>query len=170
MVSFERLMNIVKAHSGMNHVTITGGEPMLQKNAVEFMNRLIKENVDVQIETNGSISLKEVPSGVRKISDVKTPSSGECGSFLMDNICFLGRGDEIKFVISDRADYDFSVDFLKSNLLNSITTINLSPANGFLKPDILAGWILSDKINIRLNLQLHRYIWADDFDGLKIEI
>jgi 7-carboxy-7-deazaguanine synthase len=145
----------------INHITITGGEPLLQPCSILLMKQLINKGHNVQIETNGSISVEEVPEKVRKIIDVKTPSSGEAKSFLITNLKYITKTDELKFVILDMKDYNFSVEFIKKNLKDKDIVINFSPVSEKLSASTLTGWILNDRIPVRLNLQLHKVIWPD---------
>ena len=150
------IIDEVKRNEPFHHVTVTGGEPLVQKNTIILLQELIRCGYMVQVETNGSISFENVPDGVRIIADVKTPSSGEAGSFLMDNIKFLKRTDEIKFVISNMADYEFSKEFLKNHFQSTPAVINFSPVYGAMEPSALAKLIVDDRLNVRLNLQLHK--------------
>jgi len=147
----------IRAH----HVTVTGGEPLCQEGCAPLMETLAAEGKPVQVETNGSLTLKNVPAGVRIITDVKTPSSGEQGSFLMDNIRYLKESDEVKFIIADENDYNFARDFNDRHLRGSSAVINFSPAHGSMNPDILAEMILRDGVMARMNIQLHKIIWGE---------
>ena len=145
-------------YPGADHVTITGGEPLLQEGVLGLMDGLLEAGWSVQLETNGSLGLEGIKSGVRKIVDVKTPSTGECGSFLMENIRLMGEGDEIKFLIADDGDYGFSTDFVKRHLHGTPALINFSPVHGVMDPGRLAGMMLGEGIRARLNIQIHKYI------------
>lgn len=151
----------VKKNEPFHHVTVTGGEPLLQKNTLLLLQGLTDCGYRVQVETNGSISFENIPDGVRIITDIKTPSSGEAGSFLMDNIRFLKKSDEIKFVISDMTDYEFSKEFMKNHLQSTTAVINFSPVYGALEPSALAKLIIDDRLDVRLNLQLHKIAFFD---------
>lgn len=142
-----------------DHITLTGGEPLYQGETHHLMKELLGRGWAVQLETNGSLDLASVPEPVRKIVDVKTPSSGEADSFLMGNLTHLTPEDEIKFVISDREDYIYSRTFLKKHLEKKEIVVNFSPVSGKVKGDELAALILGDKLRVRLNLQLHKIIW-----------
>lgn len=146
----------VKRNEPFHHVTVTGGEPLLQQNSIILLQELVACGYMVQVETNGSISFENVPEDVRIIADVKTPSSGEEGSFLMDNIKFLKKIDEVKFVISSTDDYEFSKGFMKNHLHSTPAVINFSPVYGTMESSALANLILHDRLNVRLNLQLHK--------------
>lgn len=145
-------------YKSADHVTVTGGEPLIQENTITLLSRLIELDLDVQIETNGSISLSGIPDKVRKIVDVKTPSSNESGSFNMDNLKLIKDSDEIKFVISDINDYRFSGEFIRNRLIKVNTVINFSPVYNKMSYSELANLILTDRLPVRLNLQLHKII------------
>jgi 7-carboxy-7-deazaguanine synthase len=149
-------------YDNIDHVTITGGEPLIQEDSIGLMDKLIEKGYSVQLETNGSISLKNVPHKVKKIVDVKTPSSGHGTSFLPENFKYLNSTDELKFVILDIDDYKFSVDFIKNNIHkmhDKNIVINFSPVFGKISGNRLAELILIDRLPVRLNLQLHKILW-----------
>ncbi len=144
-------------------VEITGGEPLLQEEAFELAERLIGLDYKVLIETNGSLPLAPLDERAIKIIDVKCPSSGEGGSFLMENLDCIGPCDEVKFVIAGKKDYDFAKIFIETHLACLAGAggagILFSPLSGTLEARELAGWILEDGINVRLQTQLHKEIW-----------
>jgi 7-carboxy-7-deazaguanine synthase len=148
-----------------DHVTVTGGEPLAQPNAVILLKQIIDRGWKCQIETNGSILLKDVPEKVRKIVDVKTPSSGESDSFDIRNLKYLTDRDEIKFIITDEGDYEFSKDFMSRHHVKKGTVVNLSPAFNTMSYSDLADRIIRDGLPVRLNLQLHKIIWGPDAKG-----
>lgn len=139
-----------------DHVTITGGEPLIQAGTVDLLNRLHEERLNVQVETNGSIPFTGIPESIRIITDIKTPSSGESDSFNKKNIDLLDEKDEIKFVISNMDDYEFARNYMKDYLAHVKSTINFSPAHDNMKLHDLAKLIIRDKLNVRLNVQLHK--------------
>jgi 7-carboxy-7-deazaguanine synthase len=157
-MSLHEILAEVKKYGPVHHVTLTGGEPLLQENSRHLIRSLCDTGYDVQIETNGSISIAELPEAARRIVDVKCPSSGEGSSFLMENLDFLKKGDELKFVLGSEHDYDFARNFLQNSCGSLPVIINLSAAEGKLQPGLLASWILRDGLMVRLNLQLHRII------------
>jgi 7-carboxy-7-deazaguanine synthase len=164
--SIPRLVEIAAKYEYAHHITITGGEPLLQVATIPLISALLEKKYSVQLETNGSLPIKDVPLAARKILDVKTPSSGEIGSFLIKNLDYLGYHDEIKFVIANDTDYEFSCDFIKKNIANSSAIINFSPERSQMPPAKLAGRILEDRLHgVRLNLQIHRCIWGDHEPG-----
>lgn len=140
---------------------ITGGEPLLQEGARVIMQRLLDDGYVVLLETNGSVSLAGLDKRLVKIVDVKCPSSGHAGSFLIENLGCLSADDEVKFVIGDRVDYEFARGFIEQYLKDRTLKVLFAPVKTTLKPDVLAGWILKDGLNVRLQLQLHSYIWPD---------
>jgi 7-carboxy-7-deazaguanine synthase len=157
-LSVESVMKLAERNS-FHHVTVTGGEPLLQGGCIPLMEGLLRRGFDVQIETNGSIGIGPVPREVRRIVDVKGPSSGEDRSFIMENFGLLKGGDEVKFVIADEVDYEFARRSVRGHLMDSAAVINFSPAQGCMPPDRLAELVLRDGLPVRLNLQLHRIIW-----------
>lgn len=155
-MTIDEIMAKVETMEPFNHVTLTGGEPLIQEEAVELLHRLTDSGYDVQVETNGSILFDSMPRGVRIIADVKTPSSGEESSFREENIKFLKKYDEVKFVIGIMEDYQFAKDFIKNNLAGVDCIINFTPAAKLMEPWALANLIIKDRLNVRLNLQLHK--------------
>jgi 7-carboxy-7-deazaguanine synthase len=161
-------------------VEITGGEPMLQeREAVLLMERLLNDGYTVLLETSGERPLQRVPKGVIKIVDVKCPASGEGGTFHLENLEALGPQDEVKFVLSNRLDYEFARDFVASHDLEQrVKAVLFSPAfrkdaNGSrdvshckLDPRELAEWMLADKVAARLGLQIHKFIWDPAMKGV----
>lgn len=154
-------------------VEFTGGEPLLQeRELIPLMERLLGGGYELMIETSGERPLARVPRAVHKIVDVKCPGSGEGGSFRLDNLATLTERDEVKFVIANRADYDFARGFIREHRLESRAgAILLSPAfsktpspertteNALLDPRELVEWMLADGLPARLSLQIHKYVW-----------
>ena len=169
-----------KGISPRSLVEITGGEPMLQeRELIPLMERLLKLGYTLLLETSGERPLEKVPNAVHKIVDVKCPGSGEGGTFRMDNLETLSSRDEIKFVLADRADYEFARDFTRQHRLeNRVAGVIFSPAftktpspqrdsaNCLLDPRELAEWILADGLNVRLGLQIHKFIWEPATKGV----
>jgi len=142
-------------------VEITGGEPLLQDDVYPLMERLLAAGRTVLIETGGHVSLSRVPGAVVKIMDVKCPASGESARMCWDNINRLTSRDQVKFVIQGRGDYEFARDVVgKYALERRCAAVLFSPVHGELAPRDLAAWILADKLPVRLQLQLHKYIWG----------
>lgn len=160
-------------------VEITGGEPMLQESElVPFMQHLLDRGYTVLIETSGERPLQNVPRPVHKIVDVKCPGSGEGGSFRMENLSTLTSNDELKFVLRDRNDYEFAREFLRNHSLKQrVHSVLFSPAfrvevhgrtaeNFELDPRLLVDWIMEDGLDVRLNLQIHKFIWEPQTKGV----
>ncbi len=161
-------------------VEITGGEPMLQeREVVPLMQRLLGAGYKVLLETSGERPLETVPAGVVKIVDVKCPDSGEADTFRMENLATLRPHDEVKFVISDRVDYEFARDFAAQHqLAGRVNAVLFSPAFSkdasgardaskcLLDPQQLAEWILEDNVPARLGLQIHKLIWDPAMKGV----
>src|SRR5450631_300824 len=161
-------------------VEITGGEPMLQeREVVPLMQRLLDDGYTVLLETSGERPLERVPTGVVKIVDVKCPDSGEGETFCMENLETLSAHDEVKFVLSSRADYEFAREFTqKHNLAERVNAVLFSPAfrkdatgardssHCLLDPQELAEWMLGDNLPARLGLQLHKFIWDPAVKGV----
>jgi len=160
-MTIDKIIQKADSCKNIDHITITGGEPLLQHNTIMLMKALIKKKYSLQLETNGSTSIKDVPKQVIKIVDVKTPSSGFSSSFLPENLQYMNSRDELKFVILDINDYNFSKEFINNHLKNKKIIINFSPVHEKLSGRELADLILIDKIPVRLNLQLHKIIWPD---------
>jgi 7-carboxy-7-deazaguanine synthase len=144
-----------------NHVTVTGGEPLCQDQTPALLAALAGKGYSIQVETNGSLPVSSIPGGVRKIVDVKPPSSGEAGSFHMENLHILAPGDELKFVVADTGDYTYYRNFIEKSAghIKDGVTVNISPVPGMMDPAALAEMMLADGLNARLNLQLHAIIW-----------
>jgi 7-carboxy-7-deazaguanine synthase len=147
-------------------VEVTGGEPLLQEGAKELVKRLSDEGFHTLLETNGTISMKGLDPRATVIMDVKTPGSGESGKLDLSNVGLLKPADEAKFVVTDRADYDWAKDFIFRHSLIDRCKVLLSPVFGWLDPAVLSAWILEDRINARLNLQLYKYIFGPDRRGV----
>jgi len=141
---------------------ITGGEPLMQLESAETAQRLLDLGYTVLLETNGSAPLAGLDKRIVKIVDVKCPSSGQAGSFLMENLGYITPEDEVKFVISGREDYEFAKRFLEEFLRDSTLKILFAPVTPDLIPKELAQWILKDGLPVRLQLQLHKYIWGNE--------
>lgn len=167
LLSIEDVCNKVDAYN-CNLVEITGGEPLLQDNVYPLLNSLNSMNKNILLETNGSVSLEKVPPYVHIIMDIKTPSSNSSSDMFIENIPFLKKSDEIKIVISDREDFNWTVKVCNDyKLLNLFTVpITLQPAFGILKENDLAEWILSSGYNFKLGVQLHKYIFGDQIRGV----
>ncbi len=146
---------------GAQHVCVTGGEPLAQPHCLALLARLCDEGYRVSLETSGAFDIAEVDPRVARVVDVKTPASGEAGRNLTANFALLRAGDQLKFVICSRADYDWSKEFLREHALAGRCQILFSPAYGELAPAQLADWMLADRLPVRFQLQLHKVLWGD---------
>jgi 7-carboxy-7-deazaguanine synthase len=148
-------------------VEITGGEPLLQEDVYPLMERLIAAGRTVMLETGGHRSIERVPEPVLKVVDVKCPGSGEADRNDWTNLARLARHDEVKFVIKDRADYEYARDVIARNdLAARAAAVLMSPVHGVLEPRTLSEWMLADHLPARLQLQLHKYIWDPNARGV----
>ena len=160
-MSMSEIMSEVHSH-GVRRVTVTGGEPLAQPDALSLMDALVAEGYDVSIETSGAQSIAGINPEVSVVMDLKTPGSGEAHRNLMANIALLKKSDQVKFVITNRDDYDwsrFQVDSLE--LDERVDDILFSPSFDQMDPVDLATWILADRLPVRMQLQLHKLLWGD---------
>lgn len=151
---------------GTRLVEITGGEPLLQNEVCSLMQAFIDKGYKVLLETGGAYSLEKVPAGVVKILDVKCPGSGESEQNIYENFQLLSTADEVKFVLMDRADYEWSKSLLEQYRLEKICGVLFSPVHDKLPLIDLAEWILADRLPVRLQTQLHKTIWGKDAIGV----
>lgn len=152
--------------AGISLVEITGGEPLLQSESYHLIKRLLDEGYTVLVETNGSQSIKEIDSRAVVILDIKTPGSGMSKEMDFSNLNNIKSTDEIKFVITNRIDYEWSKEIIDRYRLMDKCQLLLSPAFGILPPEDLAKWMLEDRLRARLNLQLHKYIFSPERKGV----
>ncbi|MCX5894912.1 MAG: 7-carboxy-7-deazaguanine synthase QueE, partial [Proteobacteria bacterium] len=150
----------------IQRVVITGGEPLLQDETYPLSVSLIEKGFSVLLETNGSKPVKDIDRRVHKILDLKCPGSEMSNYMDFRNVSYLTLRDEIKFVISDREDFRWAVAVMKEYNLAGKSHILYSPACNRLSPKTLAEWIIQEKLNVRLQLQIHRYIWPDILRGV----
>lgn len=143
-------------------VEVTGGEPLFQENVYSLFAELQSRGLKVMLETNGSLDIRAVPEYVLKIMDIKCPSSGMDSHMRFENIASLQPQDEVKFVISDRSDYDWAKVRLDEYRIQSRCQVLFSPVFGILSPAEMARWMMEDNLQVRLNLQIHKYIWGRD--------
>lgn len=148
-------------------VEFTGGEPLLQKDVQPLAAQLVGEGFRVLMETSGERFVGDLPRAVVKVLDVKCPGSGESDKFCFDNLAVLERKDEIKFVIVDETDYRYALDFIsKHQLHDRVDEVIFSPVFGRLQPRQLAEWILRDGLNVRMGMQIHKFIWEPETKGV----
>jgi len=163
--SIDEIIREVKKHQ-CRLVEITGGEPLVQNKSLELMKKLCDEEFEVMLETGGSLPVKDVDERVKIIMDLKCPSSKMEKKNLYENINFLKPIDEIKFVIGDKEDYDWSKEIIKEYKLNDKFEILFSNVFDKLEPVTLVNWILNDKLKVRYQLQIHKYIWKPETKGV----
>lgn len=180
MTQEQILDEVARLSSGGGLVEITGGEPMLQeRELIPLMRQLLADGYQLLLETSGERPLERVPAEVVKVVDVKCPDSGEGDTFCRDNLATLRKQDEVKFVLSTRADYEFACDFTREhNLAARVNAVLFSPAfrkdaagvrdssHCLLDPQRLAEWMLADDVSARLSLQLHKFIWDPALKGV----
>jgi 7-carboxy-7-deazaguanine synthase len=164
--SVDEVLEAVERHD-CPLVEITGGEPLLQEDVYDLMNRLLARGRTVMIETGGHRSIDRVPPDVVKIVDIKCPGSGEADRNDWANLDRLSPHDEVKFVVSDRTDYEFARDVIeRRDLASRCAAVLLSPVHGVLDARVLSEWLLADRVPARLQLQLHKYIWPHSTRGV----
>jgi 7-carboxy-7-deazaguanine synthase len=165
-MSVEAIVSQV-AHYGCGLVEITGGEPLLQRDVYPLMQQLLDAGRTVMLETGGHVSIKDVPSSVIRIVDVKCPGSGESARMHWENLELLTPQDEVKFVLRDRTDYEYARDvFVRHGLAARTAAVLFSPVHDVLPAKDLARWILEDRLAVRLQLQAHKFIWSADTRGV----
>ncbi|MFA7057453.1 MAG: radical SAM protein [Candidatus Cloacimonadales bacterium] len=164
-LDFDEILDEIRKYHPIKLVEITGGEPLLQANLIGLIEQLLGHNYKVLLETNGSLPLDKIDKRVHKIIDVKTPASGSGNSFCQANLDIMSETDELKFVISDYDDYNWSKAFIfEHNILNR--NILFSPVFDKIAPKILASWIVEDRLDVRFQLQAHKYIWDPNKQGV----
>lgn len=146
---------------GIEHVTVTGGEPLAQKNCNEMMSLLCDRGYKVSIETSGALSLEGIDARVVKVMDLKTPGSGEVSKNLYENLDLISDQDQVKFVVCNEPDYDWCKEIIEKHHLSEKCQVLLSPSHEELAPGQLADWILRDRLPVRFQIQLHKYLWGD---------
>ena len=143
------------------YVTVTGGEPLAQKACLPLLKLLCDEGYEVSLETSGAMDMSQVDARVVKVMDIKTPGSGEVERNLWANLEYILPHDQIKFVICDQADYEWSKDILSQHDLSTRCHVLFSPSYAQVPAGQLADWILHDQLPVRLQIQLHKYLWGD---------
>ena len=159
-MGMDEVLQQVASH-GARHVTVTGGEPLAQKNCTLLLKRLCDAGYAVSLETSGALSIAGLDPRVVKVMDLKTPGSGESERNLMENLAVLTAEDQVKFVICDRADYEWSRELVARQELAARCQVLFSPSHEQVHPRELADWILADKLPVRLQVQLHKYLWGN---------
>ena len=147
--------------SGVPRVCVTGGEPLAQKGCLDLLTALCDAGYSVSLETSGAMDVADVDSRVCRVMDVKTPESGECARNRMENVGKLTAHDQVKIVICSRSDYEWARDFRRANAATLPCQVLFSPSFGKVEPRELAEWILEDRLDVRLQLQVHKYLWGE---------
>jgi 7-carboxy-7-deazaguanine synthase len=160
-VSFEDVLKEISQY-GTPYVCVTGGEPLAQPNCRAFLAQLCAAGYDVSLETSGALDIANIDSGVTVVMDVKAPGSGESRRNRIANIALLKPQDQVKFVLTDRADYEWSKQFCAEHKLADLCSVLFSPAQGQLDARELAEWILADQLPVRFQVQLHKYLWGEE--------
>ena len=158
-MSIDAVLDAV-ADYGVQHVTVTGGEPLAQPASLDLLKRLCDAGYCVSLETSGALDVSAVDPRVMKVVDVKPPGSAESARNLPDNLGRLKAGDQLKFVIADRADYEWSREFVAG--LSAPAEVLFSPVFESLAPRTLADWIVEDRLPVRFQVQLHKLLWGDE--------
>lgn len=159
-MTLDQIMEKV-AEFGARYVTVTGGEPLAQKKCLDLLTKLCDAAYEVSLETGGAIDISGVDSRVAVILDVKTPGSGELNNNRWENLQHLKPKDEVKFVLCDRADYDWAKQVLAERGITHQCSVLFSPVYNQVNPTALAEWILQDKLPVRMQVQLHKILWGE---------
>lgn len=148
---------------GVRYVTVTGGEPLAQRNVQQLLVTLCDDDYKVSLETSGALDVSSVDPRVIKVLDLKCPASGESAKNHWGNLQYLTEHDQVKFVISNRSDYEWACDQITKGNFPAYVEVLFSPVygDGRLRPETLAEWILSDRLQVRFQIQLHKYLWGD---------
>lgn len=144
------------------HVCVTGGEPLAQKRCLDLLARLCDDGHGVSLETSGALDISGVDPRVSRVMDLKAPGSGESARNLWSNVAALNANDQVKFVLADRADYDWACAVLNEHALARRCEVLLSPVYAKLSPRQLAEWILADRLPVRMQVQLHKLLWGEE--------
>jgi 7-carboxy-7-deazaguanine synthase len=158
--TLDQILEIAR-DSGVRHVCVTGGEPLAQKSCLELMAALCDAGFSVSLETSGAMDVAPVDPRVSRVVDLKTPDSGESKRNRLENLDVLHERDQVKIVLCSRADYEWACDLLRSRSAALPCQVLFSPAWGQLEPRDLAEWILADRLDVRLQVQLHKYLWGN---------
>lgn len=163
--SIDEILSEIKKYN-CNLVEVTGGEPLFQEECIDLMKQLCDDGYEVLIETGGSLPINNIDKRVKIIMDLKCPSSGMLKKNLYENISFLKKSDEIKFVIGTREDYDWTKEIIAKYNLNSKCEVLVSTVFDKIEPLALVEWILKDNLNVRFQLQMHKFIWTPETKGV----
>jgi 7-carboxy-7-deazaguanine synthase len=166
IMTINEIISAIKSYK-CKFVQITGGEPLHQENVYQLMAELCSQKFTVALETSGAVDISNVDKRVYKIMDIKCPGSGMSKLNKFANINYITKKDEIKFVVADKTDFDWALTIIKKyQLFNNTENILISPAFKNVVPERLSGWILNSKLPVRLQLQIHKYIWKPDRRGV----
>ena len=160
-MSLDEIVTSVRAQ-GTRHVCVTGGEPLAQANCLPLLKQLCDAGLRVSLETSGALPVDQVDARVSRVVDVKTPDSGEAHRNLLDQLQVLGEGDQVKFVICSRSDYEWSRQLVRERNLADHTMVLFSPSHDQVAARDLAEWILADGLPVRLQVQLHKILWGNE--------
>lgn len=160
-MSLDQIMEQVATYT-TSYVTVTGGEPLAQPMCKQLLELLCDNAKNVSLETSGALDVSQVDHRVVKVMDIKTPGSGESDRNLISNLQYLKPGDQVKFVICSKKDYEWSKDFIKEQPSVQCVDILMSPSYGQLDAVLLAEWILQDQLTVRFQLQLHKVLWGEE--------
>jgi 7-carboxy-7-deazaguanine synthase len=160
-MNLDYILACVAAH-GARYVTVTGGEPLAQRPCRELLARLCEAGYEVSLETSGALDIADIDPRVSVVMDLKTPSSGEEAKNRYDNVALLRAHDQVKFVIGDRGDYEWSRAKLAEHGLAARCEVLFSPVYGQLEPRTLAEWVLADRLPVRVQVQLHKLLWGEE--------
>lgn len=163
--SFDNILSEIKKYN-CSLVEITGGEPLVQKNVLPFMTILCDSDYEVLIETGGHMDISGIDARIKRIMDIKCPGSGESDKNYWQNLDFIKETDQIKFVIGDQVDYDWAKDIIDKYNLFGKCPILMSPNFNKISNKTLTEWILADQLDVRFQLQMHKYIWPPDQRGV----
>ncbi len=155
------ILQQIKQYNAKN-ICVTGGEPLAQRHCDELLTRLCDAGYQVSIETSGSLDISNIDPRVNRIMDIKTPDSGEASKNKYANTEYLNLQDEVKFVLCSRADYDWAKQIVEKYHLLEKSQVLFSPVHSGIKPSDLADWIIQDKLNVRFQFQLHKFLWNDE--------
>ena len=153
---------VIARESSVRHVCVTGGEPLAQKACLELLTALCDAGYSVSLETSGALDVARVDPRVSRVVDLKTPESGEGKRNMLENLDVLTSHDQLKFVLCSRADYEWARDLLRERAAPLSAQVLFSPAWGQVEPRDLADWILADRLPVRLQVQLHKYLWGSE--------
>jgi len=160
-IGVDAVLETVAGH-GVRHVTVTGGEPLAQRACQALLTRLCDQAYEVSLETSGAMDVAGVDPRVVKVMDLKTPASGECARNRLENLNYLSLQDQVKFVICDRADYEWAKQMMATHDLTARCEVLFSPSHGQLAARELADWIVADRLNVRFQIQLHKILWGEE--------